>query len=68
MAVINNGSGGNQAYLVKKNLYGIINQGILGTILQNNTVLLINMKSRQVTDSIEMPCNPNSTNGIIFTR
>lgn len=67
LTVINNGSA-NQTVVVKKNLYGIVNQGTLGTILENNSVLLINLKTRQVTDMITMPCNPNSTNGIIFTR
>lgn len=61
--------GGIGTFVVKRNLFGLIKDGYVVSILQNNTVLLVNIKKRLIVDVVTMNCNfSNSTNGDIYIR
>lgn len=61
--------GGIGTFAVKRNLFGLIKDGYVVSILQNNTVLLVNIKKRLIVDEVAMNCNlANLTNGDIYIR
>lgn len=54
---------------IRKNLYGLVGNGYIVSILSNNTVLLVSIKPKiAFLDSVTIPCpTQNSTNGDIYT-
>lgn len=68
-AMRNNVGGGPQPMLVKKNIYTLVREGYVVSILSNNTILLINIRTKSVADTALMStCSYNATNGGIYIR
>lgn len=64
-----NNLGGAGNVSVKRNLYALIGQGYIISILENNTVLLTSVKKLKVLDAILVPClHFNQTNGDVFIK
>lgn len=57
VVVLPNPQAENQTILVKKNLYDIIGKGLFATILQNNSVFLMDAQTRGVLDMVTMNCS-----------
>lgn len=57
VVVLSNSQEENQTFLVKKNLYDIIGKGLFATILQNNSVLLVDAHTRGILDMVTMDCS-----------
>lgn len=61
--------GATQPSLVKKNIYTLIRDGYVVSILSNNTILLVNIRTKEIVDSAQMSnCQYNATNGGIYIR
>jgi len=58
-----------QIGVIRRNLFELLAEGYVVSILSNNTVLVVDIIKKQVSDVIVLNCDTyNSTDGAIFTK